>query len=295
MLIHQIPLDAAFASLRSSQAGLSSAEAAARRLEFGPNRIERLPKPPLVLRFVRQFTHFFAVLLWVAAALALVANVQMPGQGMATLALAVVAVIVINGAFAFWQEYRAEETMAALQRLLPQQVRAQRDAAVVVLPSEDVVPGDVIFLTAGDNVPADCRLIEAFGVRVNMATVTGEARPVSRDGRSGAADDLLRSRNVLLAGTSMTTGETTALVFATGMHTASGTIARLAQSTVDVPSPLQAEIATLSRVIAVLSWRSPSVRRSLSSVRPPVFQPTVASCLPSASSWPTCRRACCPR
>ena len=253
MLIHQVPLGAAFASHRSSQAGLSSAEAAARRLEFGPNRIERLPKPPLVLRFVRQFTHFFAVLLWVAAVLALVANAQMPGQGMATLALAVVAVIVINGAFAFWQEYRAEETMAALQRLLPQQVRAQRDAAVVVLPSEEVVPGDVIFLTAGDNVPADCRLIEAFGVRVNMATVTGEARPVSRDARSGAADDLLRNRNVLLAGTSMTTGEATALVFATGMHTAFGTIARLAQSTVDVPSPLQAEIATLSRVIAVLA------------------------------------------
>jgi P-type E1-E2 ATPase len=99
----------------------------------------------------------------VAALLAFILEVQMPGQGMATLGLAILTVILVNGAFAFWQEYRAEETMAALQRLLPHQVRALRDRAVVVIPSEELVPGDVIFLSAGDDVPADCRLLEAFG------------------------------------------------------------------------------------------------------------------------------------
>ena len=101
---------------------------------------------------------------------------------MATLAFAIVGVIVVNGAFSFWQEYRAENTMAALQRLLPHQVRAQRDGAVVVMAATDLVPGDVILLSAGDNVPADCRLVEAFGLRVNNATVTGEARAVVREG-----------------------------------------------------------------------------------------------------------------
>ena len=96
---------------------------------------------------------------------------------MATLAVAIVGVIVVNGVFSFWQEYRAEETMAALQRLLPHQVELRDGSAFV--PSEDVVPGDVILLSAGDNVPADCRLVEAFGVRVNNATVTG-SRPVPR-------------------------------------------------------------------------------------------------------------------
>ena len=133
--------------------------------------------------------------------------------------------IVINGAFSFWQEYRAEETMTALQRLLPHQVRTLRNGTTVVIPSEDVVPGDVIFLAAGDDVPADCRLVEGFGVRVSNATVTGEARPVSRDAQPSADTDPLRSRNVLLAGTSVTSGEATALVFATGMHTAFGRIA----------------------------------------------------------------------
>jgi len=253
MLIHQLPLDAAFDALRSGPTGLTSQEAASRRVEFGPNRIEQLPRVPLPVRFVAQFTHFFAGLLWVAAFLAFLLSLQLPGQGMGTLALAIVVVILVNGAFAFWQEYRAEETMAALQRLLPHQVRALRDGAVVVIPSEGLVPGDVMFLSAGDDVPADCRLLEAFGVRVNTATLTGEARPVSRDARSEGGDDLLQSRNVLLAGTSMTGGEAKALVFSTAMGTAFGQIARLTQATADVPSPLQKEIARLSRLIAVLA------------------------------------------
>ena len=253
MLVQQLPLDAALGTLRSGPAGLTRAGATARRLEFGPNRIEHLPATPLFLRFSRQFTHFFAVLLWVAALLALLTDRLMPGQGMATLAAAIVAVIAINGAFSFWQEYRAEETMSALQRLLPHQVKVLRDGAVAVIPSEDVVPGDVIFLTAGDDVPADCRLIEAFGVRVNNATLTGEALPLSRDALPSAEADLLKSRNVLLAGTSVTAGEAKAVVFATGMHTEFGRIAHLTQTTVDAPSPLQKEIAALSRTIAVLA------------------------------------------
>jgi sodium/potassium-transporting ATPase subunit alpha len=253
VLIHRLPLDAAFATLRSTPAGLSGAEATSRRLEFGPNRIEHLPGTSLFLRFVAQFTHFFAILLWLAALLAFIADLGMPGQGMATLAVAIVAVILVNGGFSFWQEYRAEETMAALQRLLPHHVRALRDGTAVVIPSDDVVPGDVLFFTAGDDVPADCRLIEAFGVRVNNATVTGEARPVSRDVKPSTELDVLRSRNVLLAGTSVTGGEAKALVFGTGMNTAFGRIAHLTQTTADVPSALQNEIAALSRLIAALA------------------------------------------
>jgi len=250
MLIHQLSLDEAFATLRSSPTGLSRGDALERRHEFGANRIEPLQTTPIFVRFIGQFAHFFAVLLWVAALLALFADVEMPGQGMATLAIAIVAVIVINGAFSFWQEYRAEETMAALQRLLPHRVRVLRDGAAAVIAAEEIVPGDVIFVGAGDDVPADCRLIEAFALRVSNATITGEARPVSRDTQRSTEADVLRSRNVLLAGTSVTSGEATALVFATAMHTAFGRIAHLTQATVDTPSPLLREIATLSRVIA---------------------------------------------
>jgi len=143
MLIHQLQLDEAFATLRSAPDGLSPEDAAARRLEFGPNRIERIRKTPVIFRFVAQFTHFFAMLLWLAALMALVADLQFPGQGMATLAIAIVGVIVINGAFSFWQEHRAEQTMEALQRLLPHQVRVQRERGVEVTryPSRQIASG----------------------------------------------------------------------------------------------------------------------------------------------------------
>jgi magnesium-transporting ATPase (P-type) len=98
MLIHQLPLNAALSTLRSASAGLSQADAADRRLEFGPNRIERLSSVSLPRRFAAQFTHLFAVLLWVAAVLALIADVQMPGHGDAAAAR---SVIVVNGVFSF--------------------------------------------------------------------------------------------------------------------------------------------------------------------------------------------------
>ncbi len=130
MLIHQLPLDAAFEALRSTPTGLSAQEAAvaAARVRAEPDRTTAA-EYRCIVRFLAQFTHFFAGLLWVAALLAFILDMHVPGQGMGTLALAILAVILINGGFAFWQEYRAEETMAALQRLLPHQVRALRDRA----------------------------------------------------------------------------------------------------------------------------------------------------------------------
>ena len=105
MNIHQLTVDAALASLRSTPGGLPAGEAARRLDQFGPNRIERASRTPRTVRFLREFTHFFAVVLWIAALLAFVAEVSAPGQGMRALGVAIVAVIVVNGTFSFWQEY----------------------------------------------------------------------------------------------------------------------------------------------------------------------------------------------
>ena len=253
MNVHQLTVDAALESLRSSAQGLASEDAARRLVEFGPNRIERVTGPPIALRFVREFTHFFAVVLWVAALLALAADLSNPGQGMRALSLAIVAVIVVNGLFSFWQEYRAEEAFSTLQRLLPQEATVLRDGRASRIPAERLVPGDVILIESGDNISADCRVIQAFALRVNISTVTGESRPVARDAQPGPENDPLHSRNALLAGTTVISGSARALVLATGMRTEFGRIARLAQVTAEVPSPLQRELSRLSRVIAVLA------------------------------------------
>jgi magnesium-transporting ATPase (P-type) len=215
MKIHQVGLQEAVQSLHSSPNGLSSVEAERRLREFGPNRVEHVQGMPLAVRFLKAFTHLFALILWVAAALAFVAEWQEPGGGMATLRLAILGAIVVNAVFSFWQEYRAERAMAALQKLLPHEVKVLRDKKVKQVPTEALVPGDVILLDDGDDIPADCRLIEAFGVRVNNATVTGESIPQARDQHPSTAEELLHSRNVLLAGTSVVAGQARAVVFAT--------------------------------------------------------------------------------
>ena len=253
MKINQISVESALASLNSSAWGLSSAEAARRLAEYGANRLESVKREPLGLRFVKQFTNFFALILWLAAALALVAEWRDPDAGMALLAAAIVVVILINGVFSFWQEYRAERAIAALARLLPTHATALRDGVAVQLESQQLVPGDIVLVQEGDQISADCRVIETHGLRVNEATVTGEAAAGDKDAQPAASDDLLASRNVLLAGTLAVAGAGQALVFATGMRTEFGRIARLTQSTDEPLSPLQLEIVRLSRLVAALA------------------------------------------
>jgi len=253
MKIHHLSPDEALKSLISSHDGLSGDEARRRLSEYGPNRIDKVQGEPLWLVFIKEFVHFFALILWLAAGLAFFADYRRPGGGMDTLGYAILGVIVINGLFSFWQQFRAERAVAALEKLLPQTVKALRAGKMSLILAADLVPGDVILLQEGDNVPADCRLLEAFSLRVNNATVTGESMPKARDAAPSSEEDLLHGRNTLLAGTSIVSGDGRAVVFATGMHTEFGKIAHLTQTARVSTSPLQQEILRLSRIVALLA------------------------------------------
>ena len=253
MRIDELSEDDALKSLKSTPQGLSAPEAQRRLHEYGPNRVVAVRREHPALRLLRAFTHFLALILWVAAALAFFAEWSAPGQGMAKIGCAIVVVILVSGVFSFWQEYRAEQTLAALRRLLPQQVDVLREGKVAELPIEELVPGDIVLLEAGDHIPADCRLIEAFSVRVNNAIITGESLAKAREAGPCKANALLHSRNILLAGTSMVSGQAKAVVIATGMHTEFGKIAYLTQTAREAVSPLHQEIAHLSRWIGILA------------------------------------------
>lgn len=248
---HVLAIEKLYAHLHSSPQGLTSAEAARRRVRHGENKLEKIAESSIATRLFREFTHFFALILWLAAGLAFFAEWRDQGQGMATLGYAVLAVILINGLFSFWQEYRAEKALEALNNLLPHHTTVLRDGHAVQLPVAELVPGDVVLLTAGDEVPADCRLIESFGVRVNTANLTGESRPESRSTR--AIPENMSRRDILHAGSSLISGDAKALVYAIGMHTEFGNIARLTQTTAEPQSPLQKEIARLSRWVALFA------------------------------------------
>ena len=253
MRIHQIsPLDAV-TSLSSRLDGLTHAEAERRLREFGHNSVEEVARAPLWLRLIKEFTSFFSLILWFAAGLAFFAEWSDPGQGMAKIGYAIVAVILVSGVFSFWQEFRVEQTLAALRKLLPQQINVMREDKVMRMLAEQLVPGDIVLLEQGDNIPADCRLIEASGVRVDNAAITGESLPKTREIALSDAAELIYSKNVLLAGTAMVSGQAKAVVFATGRHTEFGKIAHLVQTAGDAVSPLRREIAHLSRLTAILA------------------------------------------
>lgn len=245
--------DAALAALGSSAQGLSDHEAQRRLREFGPNRVEAAKREPLWLTLLREFAHFFALILWLAAGLAFLAEHFDPGKGMAELGLAIVGVIVVNGCFSFWQAYRAEQALAALRQLLPQRVSVRRAGGDVDIDVAELVPGDLVLLAEGARVPADCRIVEAWGLRVDLATLSGESRPRVRGPAADEAADPLQARCLLLAGTLVVAGECSAVVYATGMRTEFGRIAHLTQTAGETESPLQREIRRVSRLVALLA------------------------------------------
>ncbi len=240
-------------ALHTGRSGLNANEASLRLSEFGPNSLKEEEQQSLFLKFMSGFTHFFAIILWCGAALAFFAEWKAPGGGMHLLGCAIVGVIIINAAFSFWQEYKAEKAIAELKKLIPNTVKVFRDGHLTQLGASFLVPGDLISLEEGDDVPADCRILESSGLRASYATMTGESMPVSRKAEDACVEDLLNAKNILLAGTSIFSGQCKAIVFATGMHTEFGKIAHLTQSAKHSLSPLQLDIVRLSRVIAAIA------------------------------------------
>jgi calcium-translocating P-type ATPase len=226
--------------------GLSEREAARRLQQHGPNEIQRRAGPGHLRALALQFTHPLALLLWVAGALALVAAL-MP------LAIAIVAVIVLNALFAFVQELQAERATEALREFLPARTKVRRDGAEHEIDARDLVPGDVVLLSEGDRLSADARLVDG-ALDVDMSPLTGESQPVSRSSvRSRRSPSLLESDDLVFAGTLCTAGEAVGVVFATGMATQLGRIAALSQRVKAEVSPLQVQVNRAAWLIAAVA------------------------------------------
>ena len=240
--------DEVLARLQTPRSGLTAAEAALRLARDGRNELPESGGRGRLRQFADQMLHFFALMLWSAAGLALVG-------GMPALAAAIVAVIVVNGIFSFIQEYRAERATQALAALLPQTAVVHRDGRDVTVAVTDVVVGDLVVLREGVRIPADARLIRSDGLRVDNSTMTGESEPVDRDSAAlaGRVDDIAHAGNMLLGGTHVASGAGVAAVVATGARTRLGGIARITGSLHRRPSPLRTEMNRAVRLIAALA------------------------------------------
>jgi potassium/sodium efflux P-type ATPase len=203
---------------------------------------------PIYVKLAANFTHLMALLLWVGGIMAFIG--QMPQLG-----VAIWTVNLINGAFSFWQEYRAEKATEALRKLLPAYARVLRGGTEQRVLAEALVPGDVIILAEGDHLSADARLVEAAELRVDQSTLSGESHPVRKTHEAVLQENLVRSEvpNLVFAGTNVVAGTGKAVIFATGMNTEFGKIAGLTQSVGDELSPLQREMQQVTRIVTYIA------------------------------------------
>ena len=246
--IQSLPTVQVYQALATGPGGLTQAEAAARLQHYGRNALQEVKGKPLYLKFLANFTHLMAILLWVGGIVGFIA--QMPQLG-----IAIWMVNVINGTFSFWQEFKAEKATEALRQLLPSYARVLRDGEVQRILTEELVPGDVIQLEEGDRISADARLIDENELRVDQSTLSGESRPVRKTSEAVLDKDLTRTElpNLIFAGTTVSAGTGRALVFATGMDTEFGKIAHLTQTVGEELSPLQKEMGRVTKIVTILA------------------------------------------
>jgi magnesium-transporting ATPase (P-type) len=210
--------------------GLRATEAAAQLERDGPNVLPVSPPPPAWRLLLAQMVHFFAVLLWSAGALAFVA-------GMPQLGVAIFIVVVINGIFAFAQEYRAERAAERLRDLLPRRATVLRDGTAFEVDARELVAGDVILLSPGDRISADLQVLEAHSLSIDTSTLTGESVPVSVEPEEAA-----------LAGTFVVEGEGVAVVTATGTGTRLASIAQLTRASRHPRTPLDRVVRAVAAI-----------------------------------------------
>ena len=244
-----VPPDELAESLQTSPTeGLSVAETQARLQQYGPNQLKEAEgRSPLSI-FLDQFKNF---IVWVLVGAAVVSGFM--GEWVDT--LAIVAIVVLNAVLGFIQEYRAEKSLAALKKLSSPQCKVVRDGSRTIVPSEDLVPGDLVELEAGDHVPADSRLVwvtSNFGSQ--EASLTGESTPVLK---SVAALDkqevpLADRVNMVYMGTSIVTGRGRAVVVQTGMTTELGKIAGMIQGIEQNDTPLQRKLEEFGKWLVYL-------------------------------------------
>jgi calcium-translocating P-type ATPase len=215
--------------------GLTSAEVVEIRRASGPNALPVARRRAWWRQLLGQFGHFFARLLWGAGLLAVLG-------GVVELGLAIFAVIVVNGVFAFVQEHRAERASDRLRELVPRRVVVHRDGRRGEIDVVDLVPGDVVELSAGSRISADMEVVEANALVVDESVLTGESEPVFVDG--GGA---------VRAGSFLVEGEGIAVVSAIGAATELGQVASLTRSVRRPPTPLAKELQRLVRTVAVIA------------------------------------------
>lgn len=240
-----------------AQRGLSQAEIERRRTQYGPNALRSEPPPTPLEIFIAQLKEPLVLVLLAATIVSAVIWFVERGQpGVEEWpydSIVILAIVILNATLGVVQEYRAEQSVRALRQLTAPEAKVIRNAQRQRIPAEQIVPGDILILEAGDRVPADSRLLEAMNLQVDESMLTGESVPVSKRTAALVGEHGLGDRvNMAYMGSGATYGRGLALATATGMNTEMGQIAGLIQAADETETPLQKELARVGKQLGLL-------------------------------------------
>ena len=233
--------------------GLKAGEAEARLEVYGKNILSRKKKQSLFLRFLGQFNDFMIIILIVAAGISAV-MAYLDGTGDYVESAIIIAIVVFNAILGLVQENKAEKSLEALKKMSAPTAKVIRDGQGLEISSEDIVPGDIIILEAGNYVPADCRLIESFNLKVDEASLTGETLPVLKDDKAELSQDVNQADmiNMAFATTMITNGHAKAIVTKTGMETKVGAIAKAITEDTAPQTPIQRKLEEVGKSLGAV-------------------------------------------
>ena len=242
-------------SLQVTAEGLSTEQAQERLSKYGPNKLKEGEKPTLLQRFLEQLKDPMLIILLIAAAVSAVTGLLAGENEMAEVVI-ILAVVLLNAILGVFQESKAEAAIEALQTMTAATCKVLRDGKMVVLHSDELVPGDVVLLEAGDAVPADGRIIENASLKIEEAALTGESVPVNKAlealGLAEGQDDvpLGDRKNMCYMGSTVVYGRGKAVIVSTGMDTEMGKIAGALAATEEEQTPLQRKLDELGKLLS---------------------------------------------
>lgn len=249
------PSEEVLESLSTSSDGLSDEEAKKRLEQYGPNKLKEAKKPNIFQRFLAQLKDPMLIILLVAAGVSAITGV-VSGESEWAEVIIILAVVLLNAILGVFQESKAEAAIEALQTMTAATCKVLRNGKLSVLHSDEIVPGDVVVLEAGDSVPADGRIIENASLKIEEAALTGESVPVNKVldalGLVDSAEDIPLGdrKNMCYMGSTVVYGRGKAVITGTGMNTEMGKIAGALSATAEEQTPLQKKLDELGKLLS---------------------------------------------
>lgn len=243
-----------FKKLKTSQkSGITKEEVQNRQKEYGKNKLEDKPKEPMIIKFIKQFNDFMIIILIVASVVsAIISTLQ--GENDYIDSIIIIAIVILNAIMGVVQEAKAEKSIEALKQMTPPKAKVIRDNITNEINAEELVPGDIIILEAGNYVPADCRLIESFNLKIEESSLTGETEAVLKDSNMICKKDIPLGDmlNMAFMASIVVNGHAKAVVTETGMNTKVGKIANMIIQDEAPETPIQKKLSQVGKVLGMV-------------------------------------------